>query len=98
MLNPNLAMHIEKPKKLGFTINTNRPFDCILANNLSSVCKIPTPSPLPKNKNLWRAAHLCGQLPVLFINETSSNIVDTFVPCDPKFRLVSPVIRGSVGC
>jgi hypothetical protein len=33
---------------------------------------------------LWRAAHLCGQLPVLFINETSSNIVDTFVPCDPN--------------
>jgi hypothetical protein len=26
---------------------------------------------------LWRAAHLCGQLPILFINETSSNIVDT---------------------
>ena len=33
---------------------------------------------------LWRAAHLCGQLPVLFTNETSSNIVDTFVPCDPN--------------
>jgi hypothetical protein len=30
------------------------------------------------------AAHLCGQLPVLFTNETSSNIVDTFVPCDPN--------------
>ncbi len=35
-------------------------------------------------KMLWRAAHLCGQLPVLFTNETSSNIVDTFVPCDPN--------------
>jgi hypothetical protein len=33
---------------------------------------------------LWRAAHLCGQLPVLFTNETSSNIVDTFVLCDPN--------------
>ncbi len=33
---------------------------------------------------LWRAAHLCGQLPVLFTNETSSNIVDTFVRCDPN--------------
>jgi hypothetical protein len=31
---------------------------------------------------LWRAAHLCGQLPVLFTNETSSNIVDTFVLCE----------------
>jgi hypothetical protein len=33
---------------------------------------------------LWRVAHLCGQLPVLFTNETSSNIVDTLVPCDPN--------------
>jgi hypothetical protein len=33
---------------------------------------------------LWRAAHLCGQLPVLFTNETSSNIVDTFVLCEPN--------------
>ena len=33
---------------------------------------------------LWRAAHLGGQLPVLFTKETSSNIVDTFVHCDPN--------------
>jgi hypothetical protein len=39
MLNPNLAMHIEQPQKLGCTVNTYRPFDCIPANNLSSVCK-----------------------------------------------------------
>ncbi len=37
-----------------------------------------------KQRTLWRAAHLCGQLPVLLTNETSSSIVDTFVPCDPN--------------
>jgi hypothetical protein len=44
--------------------------------------------PLAATKKLegpiWRAAHLCGQLPVLFTNETSSNIVDTFVHYDPN--------------
>jgi hypothetical protein len=44
--------------------------------------------PLTATKKLeapmWRAAHLCGQLHVLFINKTSSNIVDTLVLCDPN--------------
>jgi hypothetical protein len=44
--------------------------------------------PLTATKKLegpmWRATHLCGQLPIIFTNETNSNIVDTFVPCDPN--------------